>query len=83
MEKEVSPGRNIKGPGNKAGDFEFTYTNILGQLCSAVLPTDKAFEGKICLFPSKLHHQVFPFYSSDEYRISISGNVFSDTSEPS
>jgi hypothetical protein len=29
----------------------------------------------ICIFPANLSHQVFPFYSSDEYRISISGNL--------
>tara|TARA_R110000803_G_scaffold36285_1_gene78002 strand:+ start:1124 stop:1843 length:720 start_codon:yes stop_codon:yes gene_type:complete len=32
-------------------------------------------ENKICIFPSNLSHQVFPFFSSNEYRISISGNM--------
>jgi hypothetical protein len=27
------------------------------------------------LFPSKLKHGVNPFYTSDDYRISISGNI--------
>ena len=36
---------------------------------------DKSFEGKIIIFPAHLQHGVFPFYTSDDYRITISGNV--------
>jgi hypothetical protein len=36
---------------------------------------DKEWEGKIALFPAKLNHLVYPFYTSDEPRISISGNI--------
>ena len=32
-------------------------------------------EGTMLLFPSNLTHSVFPFYKSDEDRISISGNI--------
>ena len=31
--------------------------------------------GKIIFFPSKLNHCVYPFYTSDDTRISISGNI--------
>jgi len=27
------------------------------------------------MFPSQLIHAVYPFYTSDEYRISVSGNI--------
>jgi hypothetical protein len=27
------------------------------------------------LFPAKMMHTVYPFYSSDDFRISISGNL--------
>ena len=40
-----------------------------------VLPIDKAWEGTMILFPSSLNHNVYPFYTSDDYRISISGNL--------
>jgi hypothetical protein len=43
------------------------------------LPVDKTFEGKIAFFPSKLSHCVYPFYSSDGIRISISGNIKLDS----
>jgi hypothetical protein len=32
-------------------------------------------ENTLLLFPAKLTHAVYPFYSSDDYRISVSGNV--------
>ena len=41
-----------------------------------ILDVDKSFERKILVFPSYLQHQVFPFYTSDDYRITISGNAF-------
>lgn len=34
---------------------------------------DKKYEGKIIMFPSYLNHIVYPFYSSDEYKISVNG----------
>jgi hypothetical protein len=47
------------------------------QECRAVyIPVDKTWEHKIIIFPSKLLHFVNPFYTSDNYRISISGNLY-------
>jgi inosine/xanthosine triphosphate pyrophosphatase family protein len=43
------------------------------------IENDKTFEGKIAFFPSKLSHCVYPFYSSDDVRISISGNIKLDS----
>jgi hypothetical protein len=62
-----------------AGHFEFVYTNIFGQICDNQIPADKNFEGKILFFPAILNHQVYPFYSSDEFRISIAGNLILTT----
>jgi hypothetical protein len=39
------------------------------------LPVDRTYEGKIVLFPSKLTHIVYPFYTSDEVRVSFAGNL--------
>jgi hypothetical protein len=30
----------------------------------------------MAFFPASLYHSVNPFYTSDEYRISIAGNVY-------
>tara|TARA_Y100000004_G_scaffold141686_1_gene161098 strand:- start:341 stop:1045 length:705 start_codon:yes stop_codon:yes gene_type:complete len=39
------------------------------------LNVDKSYEGKIIIFPSDLEHAVHPFYTSNDYRITISGNL--------
>ena len=55
--------------------FSFVYTNILGQICSEVIPLGKKYEGQIVFFPSCLKHSVQPFYDCEDDRISISGNI--------
>ena len=37
---------------------------------------DKTFEGKMIIFPSWLQHNVTPFYTSEDYRISVAGNIY-------
>jgi len=39
------------------------------------IDVDKSFEGKGFMFPSKQSHMVYPFYTSNEYRITVSGNI--------
>jgi len=55
--------------------FEFVHVDSFGKLQNTKLPVDKTWEGKIAVFPAELNHQVYPFYNTDELRISISGNV--------
>jgi hypothetical protein len=56
------------------GEFQFTFSN--GQhLSNYPLGIDKTMEGYMAIFPSSLDHSVHPFYTSDDYRISISGNL--------
>jgi len=62
-------------PGALSGSFMFQYTNILGEIRDMYYEADKTYEGYCFLFPAKLTHQVFPFYSSDDYRITLSGNI--------
>ena len=38
-------------------------------------------EGTMLFFPSKLSHEVFPFFNCDEDRISISGNIKLNTTK--
>jgi hypothetical protein len=74
IEDSAGPGR--KSNNKLAGKFQFHYTDILGNITGAVLPIDNKWEGQILLFPALLNHQVYPFYSSNDYRISIAGNLF-------
>ena len=55
--------------------FAFQNINIDGEISTEPLNVDKSFEGKIILFPSKQVHTVFPFYTSNRYRITVSGNI--------
>ena len=70
---ELPFAKNSNGP--LASDFQFTYTDILGHVQDYSIPMDSDKEGVILLFPSRLRHQVYPFYNCDKERISISGNI--------
>jgi hypothetical protein len=72
-EKQVFPVVSNSDP--RTSKFTFHYNNILGQLKNYSLNIDKSFEGNIALFPSHLNHSVNPFYTSEEYRISVAGNL--------
>ena len=61
--------------GSQAGKFGFLYTDTLGKISEITLPVDKTWQGKIALFPASMYHYVNPFYTSDDYRISVSGNI--------
>lgn len=55
--------------------FAFASTLYDGKIAHDVLNVDKSFEGKMILFAAKQVHQVFPFFTSDDYRITVSGNI--------
>jgi len=60
------------------GHFQFLYTNTTGHICTHTIAADKTMENTLVMFPSKMIHTVYPFYTSDDYRISISGNYYFD-----
>jgi hypothetical protein len=55
--------------------FEIIYSTISGETIKHYIPVNKQSEGTIMLFPAKLMHTVHPFFTSEEIRISISGNL--------
>ena len=60
------------------GHFTFVIPRLSSHrntISEIPLSIDKSKEGYIALFPSTLNHQVYPFYSSDEYRITIASNI--------
>lgn len=63
-----------------AGCFEVCYSSIIGNTLFHQIRLDKTCEGKILMFPSSMTHCVYPFYSSEEYRISLSGNILFNVS---
>ena len=69
-------GRN----GTKQDDLatsRFTFLNpcLNYGVKATQIDVDKSFEGKGFMFPSKQSHMVYPFYTSNEYRITVSGNI--------
>jgi hypothetical protein len=72
-EKQFSPGYQSRFP--LAGHFCFYYTNSLGNICHYDIPADQTFENTLLLFPAKMQHGVHPFYTTNEYRVSVSGNI--------
>jgi len=55
--------------------FQFVYSQVLGNVVNAPFFVESGWEGRIVMFPSKLLHMVYPFQTSDDYRISIAGNL--------
>jgi hypothetical protein len=75
IEDELNASHTKETNAKAASTFQFLYPNILGQLTLETLYVDKDWEKRIVLFPAHLSHCVYPFSTSDDYRISISGNL--------
>ena len=58
-----------------SGNFVFNYDNILGNKMNYFIKLSQQDQATMTLFPSKLQHQVYPFYDSDQTRISKAGNL--------
>ena len=77
-ERKLSPG--AKSNFDMAGKFSFLYNDTVGGIKSCNIPVDKSVENNIVIFPSNFLHMAYPFFSSDGYRISVSGNFKLDVS---
>ena len=75
IENEIARYPNMKPDQVKAGHFAFLQIGEMGRIQSIDLPVDNSCEGKIAIFPADLNHTVYPFFTSDDVRITISGNV--------
>ena len=56
--------------------FQFVYNTTVGTIANSPMFVEKGWEGRIVMFPAKLLHMVYPFQTSDDYRISIAGNLY-------
>ncbi len=65
---------NLKKP--PGGNFSFTFSDGTSRVMKDhYIKLSPEMNGYCCFFPSDLCHQVYPFYTSDKDRISISGNI--------
>jgi hypothetical protein len=71
-ERKLSPGAESND--NLAGSFSFLYNDTTGKINPFTIPIDKNMENNVVFFPSNFFHTVYPFFSSNGYRISVSGN---------
>jgi len=75
LEEEYKVFPDVGVENNKTSKFTFHYSNILGMHSGWPIPVDQTFQGRMLFFPAGLTHSVNPFFTSDDYRISISGNL--------
>jgi hypothetical protein len=58
------------------GCFSFAISDGTNRsVRESLIKMSPEMNGYCCFFPSDLSHQVYPFYTSDKDRISISGNI--------
>ena len=70
----IGPGKNDNLKTN--GSFAFIYDIAPGKVDTKIIPGDTSMEGTLLIFPANLGHCVYPFYTSDDERISFSGNFY-------
>jgi len=75
VEEEFKQSKEFNDYPKTTSCFQFLVINTMGQIYNHTLPVDQSWEGKIMIFPAKMMHTVYPFYTSDDYRISVAGNV--------
>lgn len=73
IENEQKHSNIINGKKPLNGNFCFIGFNNKN-IYHIPLNVDHEWEGRGVLFSSELYHSVYPFYTSDDYRISISSN---------
>ena len=59
----------------RSGNFTFLYTDALGTIRAHNLEIDSTWESTLIIFPATMSHMVYPFYSSNDFRITVAGNL--------
>lgn len=76
LEDELNLPNSIKSNTNVASCFQFAnVSSRFSNICRNVISVDKSYEGKMIIFHSAMEHTVYPFFTSKDYRISMSGNL--------
>lgn len=76
MEDELNYPNVLRSNDPHNAHLVFSFLSIYGSIIEKKIMTDKSFEGHMIVFDSRLTHQVYPFFTSDQYRISIAGNLY-------
>ena len=75
---ELKQGPGVEANVNLAGHLQFLEIdqNSKGCIRTENIAVDKTWEKTGLIFRSYLNHCVHPFYSSDDYRITVAGNIY-------
>ena len=73
-ERSLQPGFRPE-----AADFVLVYPDTCGQLQKKNFVLGPTAEGRMLFFPSDINHMVYPHYTTEEYRLSIAGDVVLDS----
>ena len=68
---------HARGNAATVPEFVFLFSTPNSTIRTNSIAVDKNYQGTMIIFPSWLQHTVTPFYTSDEYRISVAGNLAS------
>ncbi len=71
VDKETS---KYTGRSKDVSQFGFSYNNTLGAQERFNLNLSNKDEGMLAVFPAQMPHYVYPFFTSNDYRITIAGN---------
>ena len=74
-QKKLPRFNDISDGNKKVGNFEFEYIDTLGDVRNYAYSLSPIDEGTMLFFPARLRHCVYPFYETEEPRISIAGNL--------
>jgi hypothetical protein len=75
LQKELKEGPGALSNSNYTSCLQFHSPNSLGQMIGETVFVDKSYEGGIYFFNATTLHCVYPFFTSDDYRITVSGNI--------
>jgi hypothetical protein len=73
LKEELKVYTDANGQYTSCLSFIFTDTN--GSVVEKLCYVDESYLYKMLIFPAKLKHMVYPFYTSDKERITVSGNI--------
>jgi len=75
LEKEKKEGPGSLSNVNLTSCLQFHSTDTLGGRREENVNIDKSYEGGIYFFNAEIFHCVYPFFTSNNYRITVSGNI--------
>jgi len=75
IQKELKEGPGNMSNSNFSSCLQFLTTNSSGRHHHETVYVDKSYEGGIYMFQAETLHCVYPFFTSDDYRITVSGNI--------